>query len=70
MKQEKWEKLYTLATLEVDGKRVPDRIVAVSQAIRDRLKDLKQSSEHNAERKRMTTVLERLQALESESQDW
>lgn len=70
MNHEKWEEFYRAATMEVDGKKMPGRIAAVRDAIRGRLQDLERSSDHHAERERMTTILERLKIMESESQKW
>ena len=70
MANEKWEQLYVLAAMEVDGKKMPERIAVVREAIRARSDDLAQSSDHREERQRMKTTLERLDALEAEARMW
>lgn len=70
MIQEKWEEFYFAAAVEVDGKRMPDRIATVREAIRGRLQELVGSSDHYAERERMKTTLEHLKVLEAEARQW
>ena len=70
MNSEKWEELYTLAALEGDGKKMPERIAAVREAIRGRLQDLAQSSDHHMERERMQTTMKNLDVIEAESKEW
>ena len=70
MNNEKWEEFYRAAVMEVDGKKMPDRLSAVREAIHERLQDLERSSDHHAERARMKAALERLKVLESESREW
>lgn len=67
---ENWEKLYRLAALEVDGKKMPERVAAVRETIRARLKELEQSSDHHAERRLMKRTLERLVTLETDARNW
>jgi hypothetical protein len=70
MNNEKWEELYMVAATEVDGKRVPERVAAVREAIRARLLDLETSSDHHEERGRLASSLKRLGWLEVEAQKW
>jgi hypothetical protein len=70
MNNDKWEELYLLATTEVSGKRMAERIFTVRSAIQERLQDLAQSSDHHAERKKMETALKSLDTLEIESREW
>lgn len=66
----KWEEFYRLAAIEVDGKKMPDRIAAARTAVRDRLQDLEHSSNHHAEKRRLNGTLRILNVLETEAQDW
>jgi hypothetical protein len=70
MNNQEWEELYLLATTEVDGRRVPERVAAVREAIRARLQDLETSSDHHEERVRLASTLKRLGWLEVEAQKW
>jgi hypothetical protein len=70
MNSENWEKAYMLAAVEVDGKKMPERVAAVRETIRARLKDLEQSSDHHAERRYMKKTLETLVTLEAEARRW
>ena len=70
MNNDKWQELYLLATMEVDGKKMPERIATVRKAIRGRLQDLAQSSDHHAEKQTMETTLKSLDTLEAESREW
>lgn len=70
MNSEKWEELYVLAAKEIAGKRMPERVAAVREAIRGRLQDLEQSSDHHAERRRLETALRALNVLEADAEKW
>jgi hypothetical protein len=61
-----WVESYLRATLEADGREIPQRIVAARDAIAVRLKDLTDSSDHHAERHDMQTALAALTRLENE----
>ena len=61
-----WVKLYLRAALEVDGQKMPWRIVTAREAIAERLKDLEGSSDHHAERHEMQSALATLTRLEDE----
>ena len=70
MNNDKWEELYLLAAIEVDGKKMPGRIATVRKAIRGRLRGLAQSSDHHGEKQKMETTLKNLDVLETESREW
>lgn len=70
MNQEKWEELYLLAAVEVDGKKMPERIGAVREAIRARLEDLERSSNHHEERVKLKSTMGKLDGLEAEAREW
>ncbi len=59
-----------IAAKEVDGKKVPDRVDAVREAVRGRLQDLETSSDYQEERVRLASTLERLDSLETDAQKW
>jgi predicted ATPase with chaperone activity len=67
---EKWTELYRQAALEVDGQKMPERIMAVRQAIRGRLRDLESSTDHHAERHEIESALRALDGLETDSRKW
>jgi hypothetical protein len=48
-----WVEGYVRAALEVDGQKMPERIVAAREAVVGRLKDLEGNSDHHAERHEM-----------------
>jgi hypothetical protein len=62
----KWVESYLRATLEVDGQKMPWRIVTAREAIAERLKDLEGNSDHHAERHEMQSALATLTRLEDE----
>ena len=70
MNPDKWEELYILAALEVEGKKMPWRVAAVRETIRARLKELEQSTDHREERQQIKRTLERLDALEVDARNW
>jgi hypothetical protein len=61
-----WVQAYLRAALEVDGQKMPWRIVTAREAIALRLKDLKGNSDHHAERHEMQSALTTLIRLENE----
>jgi hypothetical protein len=65
-----WEEQYLRAALEVDGQKMPQRIVAARQAVAGRLKDLEGNSDHHAERHEMQSALAALTNLEDETRIW
>lgn len=65
-----WEKIYVLAALEVDRKKMVERLFAARQAIIERFYDLEHKIDHHAESKRLDIALKNLNALEAESENW
>ena len=65
-----WEEEYLRAALEVDGQKMPQRIVAAREAVVGRLKDLEGNSDHHAERHEMQSALDALTNLEDETRTW
>ena len=61
-----WVESYLRAALEVDGQKMPWRIVTAREAIAVRLKDLQGNSDHHAERHEMQSALDTLTRLENE----
>ena len=70
MNNEGWEEVYRFAVLEVDGRKMPERISAARDAIRGRLRDLQGDSDHHEERDRLEYALNALKVLTTESQAW
>ena len=70
MNNREWERLYLLAAIEVDGKKIHARIVLAREAIRERLQALKQKNKHRAEREQLQLTLTRLDVLQAESLEW
>ena len=66
----KWVESYLRAALEVDGQKMPGRIVAAREAVAARLKDLEGNSNHHAERHEMQSALDVLTSLEDETRIW
>lgn len=67
---QKWVESYLRAALEVDGRKMPGRIVAAREAVAARLKDLEGNSNHHAERHEMQSALAALTCLEDETRIW
>jgi hypothetical protein len=65
-----WVESYLRAALEVDGQKMPWRIVSAREAVAERLKDLKGNSDHHAERHEMESALAALAGLEDEVKIW
>jgi len=65
-----WVEEYLRAALEVDGQKMPERIVAAREAVVGRLKDLEGNSDHHAERHEMQSALDVLTNLEDETRIW
>jgi hypothetical protein len=61
---------YLRAALEVDGQKMPDRLVTARDAIAERLRDLEGNSDHHAERHEMQSALAALTGLEGETSVW
>ena len=67
---ENWVESYLTAALEVDGEKMPGRIVAARDAVADRLQDLKGNPDHHAERHEIESALAALTSLEVEVTIW
>jgi len=65
-----WVESYLRAALEVDGQKMPGKIVAAREAVAERLKDLQGNSDHHAERHEMQSALAALTCLEDEVKIW
>jgi len=65
-----WVESYLRAALEVDGQKMPGRIVTAREAVAARLKDLEGNSDHHAERHEMQSALAALTCLEDETRIW
>jgi hypothetical protein len=65
-----WVESYLTAALEVDGEKMPGRIVAARDAMADRLQDLKGNPDHHAERHEIESALAALTGLEEEASIW
>jgi len=61
-----WEEKYVQTLLEVNGQKMPERIVATREAIAGRLRDLEHDSDHHAERHKIEDALRALSVLEDE----
>lgn len=70
MNSNHWEEIYKFAMLEVDGRKMPERISAADTAIRERLHELAGDSGHCEERARLEHALDALEALAIETQAW
>ena len=64
-----WVKSCLRAALEVDGEKMPGRILAAREAVPARLKDLEGNSDHHAERHEMQSALAALTCLD-ETRIW
>ena len=49
-KGEGWQEEYMQTVQEVSAEKMPERIAATRQAIAERLRDLREASDHHAER--------------------
>ena len=65
-----WMEAYLRAALEVDGQKMPQRIVMAREAVAGRLKNLEGDSDHHAERHDMESALAALAILEDEARTW
>lgn len=70
MNNENWEEAYRLAVLEVDGRKMPERISVAHMAIAGRLQEIEGDSDHHGERERIEDALRALKVLTTESQGW
>jgi hypothetical protein len=67
---ENWEESYRLAALEVDVRKMPERILTAKHAIARRLEEIESNNERREERKRLDHALDTLKALTSETKAW
>jgi hypothetical protein len=65
-----WVEAFLRAALEVDGQKMPERIVVAREAVTGRLKDLEGNADHHAERHEMQSALAALTSLEDETRIW
>ena len=65
-----WIAAYLRAALEVDGQKMPERIITAREAVAGRLKNLEGDSDHHAERDDMQLALAALTMLENETRFW
>lgn len=63
MSDQNWEEVYKFAVLEVDGRKMPERISAARDAIRRRLQEMDRNSDHHQERDRLEHALNALKVL-------
>jgi hypothetical protein len=68
-----WQNEYQSALLELDRKKLPERVVASETAIFNRLQAISQSSDHQTERQAIDDALTALRVLKRENlgfPDW
>lgn len=65
-----WMEAYLRAALEVDGQKMPQRIISAREAVAGRLKSLEGNSDHHAERHDMESALAALAILKDEARTW
>ena len=65
-----WVEAYLRAALEVDGQKMPGRILVARGAVAGRFKDLEGNSDHHAERHEMQSALAALTSLQDETRIW
>ena len=70
MNNKNWEAVYKFAVLEVDGRKMPDRISAARDAFRGRLREMGGDSDHHEERGRLELAMNALKVPTTESQAW
>jgi hypothetical protein len=70
MNHENWEEVYRLAMLEVDSRKMPDRISSARESIAGRLQEVNGYSVDREERDRLEHALNALKILTTESQTW
>ena len=68
MNNNNWEDVYKFAVLEVDGRKMPERISAAHDAIREKLQEMAGDSDHPVERARLEHALHALKVLTTETQ--
>jgi hypothetical protein len=68
-----WQNEYQAALVELDRKKLPERVVASETAIFNRLQAISQSSDHQAERQAIEDALAALRVLKRDElgfPDW
>ena len=70
MSNQNWEEVYKFAALEVDRRKLPERISAARDAIRGRLREIEGDTDHHEEKDRLQHALNALKVLTTESQTW
>ena len=61
-----WFEVYKAAMLELDPRKLPERIVAAKEAVQLRLKEIQGDTDHHAERQQIEDALSSLRILERE----
>ena len=61
-----WFQFYKAAVLELDPRKLPERVVAAKDAVQLRLKEIEGDSNHHAERRQIEDALNNLRTLERE----
>ena len=69
-KGEGWQEEYMQTVQEGSAEKMPERIAATRQAITERLRELKEDSDHHAERREIEKALRALSTLEEEVKEW
>lgn len=68
-----WQPAYQAALLELDPKRLPERVIAAETAIFNRLQAISGKTDHHAERRAIEDALAGLRVLKRETlayPDW
>ena len=65
-----WQEQYETALLEVDRKKLPDRVTDAENAIFNRLQSLAGNADHQAERQAVKAALNGLRLLKRERLDF
>lgn len=61
-----WFEVYKAAVLEVDPRKLPERVVAAKEAVQLRLKEIQGDTDHHTERQQIEDALNNLRTLERE----
>jgi hypothetical protein len=65
-----WQNEYQAAVLELDRKKLPERVAAAEAAIYERLQQISQISHHDAERQAIDAAMAGLRVLMKEKLDF
>jgi hypothetical protein len=65
-----WQHEYQAAVLEVDRKKLPERVAAAEAAIYERLQQISQDSHHDTERRAIEDAMAGLRVLMKEKLDF